>query len=273
MNESNEFLKKLYQREDARVSEDSEGVLLYRRYEKQLSVEQFLNQVFIKDRIEHYKSILPKSKDSKILDIGVGEGWFAAICSHLGYKHIELADYGCAGKFSDIQKELNEIQSIHDVKTDIHSLIAEDKFLNTYDFIHMSHVIEHIPKYDLIKTMDALNMALCNDGVLFIRCPNMLGPLPMNTLYCTLGHEYGFIQSNLTQLFRGTNFTNIEFHTFYNKPNNIKQLFGAILRKIYTLNAKLKYRAFEGFTPANLDQEIIASAARCKDKDRLILKD
>jgi len=273
MNESNQFLKELYQREDARVAEDSEGILLHRRYAKQLSVDQFLNQAQIERQIDHYKSILPESKDSKILDIGVGEGWFAAICSHLGYKHIELADYDCSAKFLDIQKELNEIQSIHDVKTDIRSLIAEDKFLNTYDFIHMSHVIEHIPKYDLIKTMDALNLALCNDGVLFIRCPNMLGPLPMNSLYCTLGHEYGFIPSNLTQLFRGTNFTNIEFHTFNNKPTSIKHLIGAILRKIYILNAKLKYRAFEGFTPANLDQEIIASAARCKDKDRLTLKD
>ena len=273
MSESNRFLEQLYKREDARVAEDSQGNLLHRRYAKQITVDYFLNQANVQKQIEYYKSVLPESKNSKILDIGVGEGWFAAICSHLGYQHIELADYGCTSKFLDICNELNEIKSVHDVETEIHALINKNKFLSKFDFIHMSHVIEHIPKYDLIKTMDALNLALSRNGMLFIRCPNMLGPLPMNSLYCTLGHEYGFIESNLTQLFRGTNFTNIRFYSFNDKPKSFKHILGAILRKIYILNAKLKYRAFEGFTPTNLDQEIIASAVKCKDEDRLNFSD
>ena len=82
MNDSNLFLKQLYQREDARSSV----------YADQITVENFLNHAQVEQQIEHYKSILPTNKDCKILDIGVGEGWFAAICSHLGYKHIEMAE-------------------------------------------------------------------------------------------------------------------------------------------------------------------------------------
>ena len=263
MNDSNLFLKQLYQREDARSS----------IYADQISIENFLNHSHVEKQIEHYKSILPENKDCKILDIGVGEGWFGAICSHLGYKHIEMADYDCSSKFSDVRNALEEIKSIHNVETTIQDLLTKNEFINHYDFIHMSHVIEHIPKHDLIKTMDALNAALCDGGVLFLRCPNMLGPLPMMSLYVTMGHEYGFIPSNLDQLFLGTNFTNIKFYTFKDRPKNLRHLLGAILRKVYILNAQLKYRAFEGYVASTFHPELIASGKKCKDKDRLIIKD
>tara|TARA_B100000787_G_C16148787_1_gene275575 strand:- start:136 stop:927 length:792 start_codon:yes stop_codon:yes gene_type:complete len=262
MNESNLFLQQLYGREDARS--------LW--YKGQISIDNFLNHPQVKKQIEHYKSILPDNQDCKILDIGVGEGWFAAICSHLGYKNIEMADYGCSSKFLDIANGIEEIKSIHNVDSTIQDLMAKNEFINKYDFIHMSHVIEHIPKHDLINTMDTLNAALCEGGVLFLRCPNMLGPLPMMSLYVTMGHEYGFIPSNLKQLFLGTNFTDIKFHTFEYKPKNLKNVLGAILRKVYILNAQLKYRAFEGYIAPTFHPELIASAKKCQDKDRLTIR-
>ena len=269
MNDSNLFLKQLYQREDARSSV----------YADQITVENFLNHAQVEQQIEHYKSILPTNKDCKILDIGVGEGWFAAVCSHLGYKHIEMADYNCSARFSDVSNSLEEITTILDVETSIQDLLMKNELVNQYDFIHMSHVIEHIPKHDLIDTMDALNSALREDGVLFLRCPNILGPLPMNSLYVTMGHEYGFIPNNLNQLFVGTNFINVKFHSFKDRPKNLKHFLGAILRKVYILNAQLKYRAFEGLVASkDLDAitfhpELIASGKKCKDKDRLIIRD
>ena len=83
---ANEFLKELYARLDSQND----------YYQGQISVADFTDNAFAKMFIEQYKPFLPKDKNAKILDIGVGNGWFASLCVSLGYKHIELMDFGCS---------------------------------------------------------------------------------------------------------------------------------------------------------------------------------
>jgi 2-polyprenyl-3-methyl-5-hydroxy-6-metoxy-1,4-benzoquinol methylase len=246
----NEFLSELYSRLD-------DGNPLYN--EGQIQINTFLNNEMSNHYLEQYKSLLPKNKSAKILDIGVGEGWFSSICYKLGYEHIELADYGCAAKFSDVKDNLEPIKELHNVETSIKNLLQNEKFHHKYDYIHMSHVIEHIPKYDLIATMDILNKALCKNGKLILRTPNLLGPNPFYSLYCTAGHEYGFVPTNLTQFFEISNFEGIQIHDLQINNKGFSQLLGGILRKIYMLNAKIKYRAFEGTFPETVNPELIMS--------------
>ncbi len=247
---ANEFLSELYSRLDA-------GNPLYNK--GQINLENFIENEIANHYIDQYSSILPHDKSIKILDIGVGEGWFASICYKLGYKHIELADYGCSSKFTQIKESLDEVNALHDVETSIKDLLQQEKFNDQYGFIHMSHVIEHIPKYDLIATMDSLNHALYKKGQLFIRTPNLLGPVPFNSLYCTAGHEYGFVPSNLNQFFQISNFEHIKIHDLEIPAKGFSQKIGRMVRKLYMMNEKIKYRAFEGVYPESVDPELIMS--------------
>ena len=247
---ANEFLSELYSRLDA-------GNPLYNK--GQIHLENFTENEIANHYINQYSSVLPANKNVKILDIGVGEGWFASICYKLGYQHIELADFGCKSKFSKIKENLDEVQALHDIETSIKDMLQQGKFVDQYDFIHMSHVIEHIPKYDLIATMDVLNNALRRQGQLFIRTPNLLGPIPFNSLYCTAGHEYGFVPSNLHQFFQISNFENMKIHDLEIPPRGFSQKIGHALRKLYMLNEKIKYRVFEGVYPKSVQPELIMS--------------
>ena len=162
-------------------------------------------------------------------------------------------------KFSEIKENLDEVQALHDIETSIKDLLQQGKFFDQYDFIHMSHVIEHIPKYDLIATMDALNNSLRRQGQLFIRTPNLLGPVPFNSLYCTAGHEYGFVPSNLDQFFQISNFERIEIHNLEIPAKGFSQIIGRMLRNLYIMNEKIKFRAFEGVYPESVQPELIMS--------------
>ncbi len=253
MSNANEFLAELYARFDKMNP-------LYNR--GQIEVETFLNSEIANHFLDEYRLLLPQDKTIKILDIGVGEGWFASVCHKLGYENIEMVDYGCTSKFSDIRDSLNSIKDVYDVETTIKDLMKQEKFHDKYDFIHMSHVIEHIPKHDLIETMDALSKSLRNSGTLFVRTPNLLGPVPFYSLYCTPGHEYGFIPSNLSSFFLISDFENVKVHVLESPPKGIAQFFGHLLRKLYLLNAKIKYRVFEGVFPESVSPELIMSGTR-----------
>ena len=251
--EPNYFLSNLYDRLDKQNPYYNKG---------SINSKDFLRHNFIKKNIDQYKMILPKDKNIKILDIGVGRGWFAAICILLGYKNIYLADFRCGEKFFDIKNEFKEIKQTYDIKTSVIDTFADRSFNNRFDFIHLSHVIEHIPKYELILTMDALYKMLAFNGQLMLRTPNLLGPNAFNSLFYVMGHEYGFIPSNLRQLYKVTNFENITVHKFKYKNSNLLQLLGEIIRKIYLLNAKIKFRIFEGYFPESVENELIMTGQK-----------
>lgn len=250
MSESDEFLRELYSRLDSLNPAYNKG---------QIQVSTFIENELLEQFISQYKEILPLDKSAKILDIGVGNGWFSSVCYALGYQNIELADFGCTDKFSDVKNNLDQIKNVHDVETSIKNLLQQEEFHNKYDLIHMSHVLEHIPKYDLIKTMDSLNQSLCSNGMILIRVPNLLGPLPDYYRYCTAGHEYGFVPSNLEQMLLISNFENIQFHDFDLPPKGLAQIIGKLLRTLYLFNAKIKYRIFEGTFPQSVKSELIIS--------------
>ena len=87
----------------------------------------------------------------------------------------------------------------------------------------------------------------------------MLGPIPYNSLYCTAGHEYGFVPSNLNQFFQISNFELIKIHNLEIPAKGFSQIIGRMLRKLYMLNEKIKFRAFEGVYPESVQPELIMS--------------
>ncbi len=213
----------------------------------------------VKQVAREYRAVLPPNKDAKILDIGCGDGWFAAACRELGYINVGVADFDIRRKtyildwgvtFVRIEKDIGETLSQHPEE---------------FDFIHMSHVIEHVPKYSLLWMGDAIYQALKENGTVYLRTPNMEGPVPSSSYYVTLGHEYGFCGSNLTQWLDICEFDEIRLI----RPipgSSLKQKMGAIFRWPFLAISRIKHRLFGVNQGGQFETELIVSARRrdCK---------
>ena len=137
-----------------------------------------------------------------------------------------------------------------------------------FEFIHLSHLIEHIPKYGLLYFVDSLFVALrsgsggAGGGTLFIRTPNMEGPCATSSYFVTLGHEYGFAGSNLVSLLDICNFDDIRFHQFRPYRPSVKQRLGDVIRAPFLQWNAWKHRLFGVNEGAQWGMELIVSGRR-----------
>src|SRR5581483_8971781 len=118
-----------------------------------------------------YAPLLPADKEAPILDIGFGRGWFLAACLNLGYTNLTGADFGVTKKTN--VKAWSRWVTLHEIESNIGDFLVERK--DSFAFIRLSHVIEHIPKYSLLYVVDSLYSALKRGGSLLLRTPNMEG--------------------------------------------------------------------------------------------------
>ncbi len=209
--------------------------------------------------------LLPEDKDAAILDVGFGRGWFVAACVSLGYRNITAAEFGVENYAH--MREWSPGIKLQNVDTYIAGFLAERP--GVFEFIHLSHLIEHIPKYTLLHFVDSLFVALKSGkgdagggGTLFIRTPNMEGPCATSSYFVTLGHEYGFAGSNLVSLLDICNFDDIRFHQFRPHQRSVKQRFGDVIRAPFLQWNAVKHRLFGVNEGAQWGMELIVSAKR-----------
>jgi SAM-dependent methyltransferase len=204
---------------------------------------------------QEYRRFLPGNKDAAVLDLGFGDGWFMAACLQLGYTNISGADF--APEKKTYLREWNV--TVHKIEREIGEFLANHP--SEYDFIHMSHVIEHIPKYSLFWIVDALYQALKKDGILLLRTPNMEGPCANSCYYVTLAHEYGFSGSNLTSLLSNCGFDDIRQHS-PESPKRLRQRLSALLRWPFIQQNRIRHRLFGVNTGGNFGSELIITGRR-----------
>jgi 2-polyprenyl-3-methyl-5-hydroxy-6-metoxy-1,4-benzoquinol methylase len=209
--------------------------------------------------VSEYKALLPSDKSAAILDIGFGGGWFLAACLKLGYSNLTGADFGIENK-SYIENWSPGAVTLHEIRGDIGDLLADKA--ERYDFVHMSHVIEHIPKYSLLWVVDALYRALRKGGVLMLRTPNMEGPASTSSLYVTLAHEYGFAGSNLQSLLDICGFENITFHNPAAGPRTLRRLVAVAAKMPFLWQSRIRHRLFGVNFGGQFGTELIVTATR-----------
>lgn len=190
--------------------------------------------------------------DSKVLDIGAGDGSFADYCEH---KSIYLYD-GNEESVNTLKEKYNNV-----FLGNLPKLPFENEYFNV---IHCSHVIEHLEPqvfYDSLKEMDR---CLKPGGVLIISTP-----LLWDSFYDDLSHikpysPYVLIKyltdtgnNNLTRTKISTKYENIEliyryYEKFYTEDlvstkNNIASFF---IKKFINLSYRAGLRKYEknGYT-------------------------
>lgn len=221
--------------------------------------ETMLGDVVTKGAMYQYANFLPKNKDAAILDVGFGGGWFMAACAGMGYTNVSGAEFG-AEQRGHILKWSPSIRAIYNIETTIGDLLGQ--MPERFDFIHMGHVIEHVPKYSLLYLGDALFRSLKKGGMVFLRTPNMEGPRALSSYYVTLGHEYGFAGSNLISLLDICNFDAIRVVQFPGYPRTLKSRVARGVRGILEGWNGIEHRLFGVNRGGEFGQELIVMAQR-----------
>ncbi|MEO0263133.1 MAG: class I SAM-dependent methyltransferase [candidate division WOR-3 bacterium] len=157
--------------------------------------------VDIKDyerRVKFYKrrfgKILPENKDSLILDLGCGEGFFLYFMEKLGYNKL----YGV-----DLSKEEIEIAQKYLKKT---ILINEDLFnflknINLkFDFILMDNILEHFEKEEIFEVLELVYNRLKYKGKIVISVPNIGSLWGIPHAFLDFTHETFFTPHALNEI-------------------------------------------------------------------------
>lgn len=245
--EADAFLAELYRRMSLRQGSDDQAV----------AWEDVRQQSMVQRARTKYRDLLPTDREARILDIGFGNGWFLAACLELGYQNVSGAEFG--GRKAWIESWSPAIRTIYSIDTSITDFLAEHQ--ETFDFIHLSHVIEHIPRYNLLETGDALYQALRPGGTLFVRTPNMEGPCANSAYFVTLGHEQGFSGSNLMQWFEVCRFDAVEFVDFPH-VGGFRQRVGRWVRQPLLAWQAFKHRWFGANRGGRFGTELVIRGQR-----------
>lgn len=211
--------------------------LRHRRENAPVAWNDFQNTSTVLQAEHELVGVLPSKKDAAILDIGFGSGWFLAACLKLGYRNLSGADF-LIGNKAYVNDWVPNAITLHEIKGNIGTFLENKP--EQYEFIHMSPVIEHVPKYSLLWVVDALYRALKPGGILLLRTPNMEGPSANSSLYVTLAHAYGFAGSNLASLLDICGFDDIRFRQFPTFRPTLKQRLGMALRKPFIKGMHLR---------------------------------
>jgi len=155
----------------------------------------------------NYKKFLPSNRESKILELGCGKGFFLKYLKEMGYSNI-------------LGVEKSESPILHAL-SDIKNYIVEDDMFNymkncseKYDLIVLFHVIEHLFKEEVLDILELIYEKLSSNGILLIEVPNASSPLfGCINRYSEFTHEIGFTPSSLREILMISDFKNVEVYS------------------------------------------------------------
>ncbi len=170
-----------------------------------------------------YRYIKKYLKDNTMfLEIGIGRGEFLSTLSEK--KNLKLF-----GNEPDKLNCDNIVRKIKKIKV-YNSQFEETKFQEKFDFIFMSHVLEHF--IDIQKIVLKLKTILNDNSYLFIEVPNNINKTMFNESYKNHPHTIEFSEKSLKLLFEKNGFKIIKQSTHRDscdyKNNSLKKIFNIL---------------------------------------------
>jgi 2-polyprenyl-3-methyl-5-hydroxy-6-metoxy-1,4-benzoquinol methylase len=168
---------------------------------RQIEIDNYSNFKLPK----YLQTNLPESKEAYILDFGCGLGQTLRELQKNGYKNARGIDIDLKA-IKQCQKEGLPCQAIKNLE--IYAQSIELK----YDFIIMSHVLEHFEKKEIIKTLNLLkNKLLQPKGKLLIMVPNAQSNTHSYWAYEDFTHSTIFTSGSILYVLKAAEFNNISF--------------------------------------------------------------
>ena len=171
----------------------------------------FQNRGVGSDYMTYYKiplylqKVLPDDKNAKILDIGCGFGFVLKSVRECGYADIHGIDISDEAVSTCKKNGLN-VQKI----TDLTSFFDTNK--TRYDFVILTHVIEHIDKEILLQTLsDIKSKLLSPGGKLYLTTPNAQSNTGCYWRYEDFTHTTIFTSGSMIYALKSAGYNDIAF--------------------------------------------------------------
>jgi ubiquinone/menaquinone biosynthesis C-methylase UbiE len=142
--------------------------------------------------------------DAHILDFGCGFGQMISALKQNGFSSIEGADINSAA-----------IGQLRERQITVHDLTSEIDFYDThagsYDFVIMSHVLEHFPKSEVINQLRRVRKVIKEGGALIVMVPNAQSNTGCYWAYEDFTHHLLFTSGSLSYVLKASGFVSVEF--------------------------------------------------------------
>lgn len=151
---------------------------------------------------QYFLDVLPGDKDIRILDIGCGNGQMLYALKQRGYSNIQGIDLD-----ADAVRWANE-NGIDCQNIDVFEYRTECRF----DFITMNHVLEHLPKKEVIRLLAHIREDLLGaDGMFMVRVPNAQAYTGCYWAYEDFTHETLYTAGSLQYVLRCAGYKEVQF--------------------------------------------------------------
>ena len=161
------------------------------------------------------QKIQPRDKNSKVLDIGCGQGIFLLALKRLGYTNL----YGCDIDEGQVKIALNK--KIDNIECS-DGIAYLKKTEEVFDNIYLSDVLEHLTNEEQLGLLKLIYKHLAPDGFCYIQVPNACSMAANYFRYADWTHETLFTEESLAFVLKNAGFTEINIREFF-KPS--KKLF------------------------------------------------
>ena len=201
----------------------------YDEYFKLRSIDE---QTYENYMLPYYmQHILANNKKLRILDIGCGYGQMLAALKRSGFENLAGIDVA-PDAVAFCKKQGLDVTLIGD--------IDEFKPTEKYDFIIMSHVLEHIEKSQVIRILKYIkNNLLADNGRFLLMVPNAQSNTGAYWMYEDFTHYTLYTSGSVLYVLKAAGFTDIRFAD----PDGVesaKSWYGKLIRKtflkIYDMN-------------------------------------
>ncbi len=182
----------------------------------------------------YLKQILPAHKGARILDIGCGFGQMLYALKQEGYTQL----YGFELLSEAVLFCRDQLQLTVKQGGDIELYASSHK--EEYDFIIMSHVLEHLPKDKTIDVLTAISKMLTDKGSLVLMVPNGQSPNHSYWMWEDFTHHTLFTAGSLLYVLKAAGFKNITIldpGDLLDKPI-VKRVFKQFFQYIYRINKR-----------------------------------
>jgi 2-polyprenyl-3-methyl-5-hydroxy-6-metoxy-1,4-benzoquinol methylase len=158
----------------------------------------------------NYVSLLPADRDASILEIGPGHGEFLELAvGELGYRRVAAIDLS-AEVVASLAPRFADVAHFADVTRVLDTAAFLAGRAHSFDALFMMHVLEHVPKPQVVGLLTSARVALAPGGSLVIEVPNMANPIVgLAFRYGDFTHETGFTRTSLEQVLRMAGFEDI----------------------------------------------------------------
>lgn len=190
-----------------------------------------------RDRAPRWLSRLPK--DAHILDYGCADGYMLWVLHSLGYRNLVGADISESVLRHARARLAGSSVELHHLETR-----PLENYAGRFEAILMHQVLEHIPRDDIIPTLQHLRSLLAPGGLISVAVPNASSLLGGFNHAIDFTHLVAFNEYSLRQVLEAAGFerTEIVSHPpslFLSARRPLRASFRALNRLRYELNRLL----------------------------------